>query len=140
MLKPGMTTGKFDYQFSQSDIDAFNQAIGIDAGHPLTGQAALTLPIKLMTSVNLPWQEEIPQPLIHGRQSFTYHQTIQANKTYQIEISISSVRPMTANGQDTLMFEQIIAGWDQDQVVFQAKSLLIGYLSNQGGPAHEAHA
>ena len=129
MLKTGNRSPYYPVHVSQSLVDDFKQALKLPSSAPLPP----TLPIYWMFTLNYPWRDQIPHPLVHGRQSCHYEQDLEVGRDYWLQFELKKVRPMTRDGRHSLMIEQIMTGYDEEkQTVFQATSLLITYPDKGG--------
>lgn len=128
-LETGMTSEFVNYTFTKESVEKFNRALGIDESHPMFNQVSPTLPIQLMIELDSPWKNDIPHPLVHGRQVFNYKEQLKVDEVYQCRLRLNRVRQMKSEGKDALMFEQIIECFQDDELKFSGSSLLIGYLS-----------
>lgn len=68
----------------------FDQQAAIAAGYSDV-VAPITMPIIFWQYIDVPWLKNIPV-VIHGKQNFSYHEPLIANRTYHCDIQLTNLQ------------------------------------------------
>lgn len=123
-LVPGMKTDPFCIEVTRETVKKFAKSISFPKDDAVVPP---TLPIIFWNAVKINWLSPFTNPVIHGKQSFSYQQVILIGEVYTCVITLKKITDKQGKRGRMLILEHELEGRQGTSLHFTSSTTLIVY-------------